>query len=178
MKTGTKLGAALALAALGTGTGAQAADAASCLTEAEVSSLVVYGLPQAIAASRVSCSAQLAPDGFLATRGSALESRYSAAKNAAWPQAKIGLIKLATASTDRDVSTLESLPDETVRPLIDALIQQKVAEAIEPGTCGEVEQLAQLLAPLEPQQLGAISGLLAAFVLKKEGPRICRATNP
>ena len=148
------------------------------MTQAEVSSLVVYGLPQAIEASRVSCSAQLAPDGFLATRGSALASRYSTAKDAAWPKAKAGLIKLANITNARDIATLAGLPDDTVRPLIDALIQQKVAEAIQPGTCGDVERLARVLAPLDPQQLGALSGVLASLVLQDKDPRICRTAQP
>ena len=75
------------------------------------------------------------------------------------------------------MATLADLPDEAVRPLIDALIQQKVAEAIKPGSCSDIERLAEVLALLETDEVGALSGVIASMALKDKNPQVCSAVK-
>lgn len=177
MKLNNLLCAGLAFVALSGTAAAQTATAATCISEAEVSSLVRYGLPEAIAATRVTCAASLSPNGFLATGGNELQARYLAQKDAAWPGAKTGLMKFMDTSDNSDMASLAELPDDAVRPLIDALIQQKVAEAIKPDSCSKIERLAQVLAPMEPQELGALTGVIASLALKDKKPPVCPANE-
>jgi hypothetical protein len=174
MKTRLSIGAGLAMLALATSASAQTA-ATPCVTEAEISAMIRYAMPEAIAASRVSCAGRLTPTGFLATGGDDLQMRYAVGKDAAWPAAKTALLKIAGGSEDQDIASLAELPDEAVRPLVDALIQQKLVESIKPDSCSSIERMAKALSPLEPSEFGELAGVIASLALKDEKPRVCAA---
>ena len=53
-----------------------------------------------------------------------------------------------------------TLPDNAVRPLVDALIRQETAARVTPQSCSYIERMAEALAPLEPAQAGRILGVL------------------
>ncbi|MXO58871.1 hypothetical protein GRI89_04865 [Altererythrobacter salegens] len=175
MKTRLSIGAGIAFLALSSSASAQTAAVAPCITEAEVSAMVRYAMPEAIAASRVSCAAILTNDGYFATGGDDLQTRYAVGKDAAWPEAKTALLKLAGGSEDKDVASLAELPDDAVRPLVDALIQQKLVESIKPKSCSSIERMVKALSPLEPSELGDLAGVIASLALTDEKPRVCAA---
>ena len=159
----TPLAAAAAILALSTTTAAQA-QAASCLTEKEVSGLVVYAMPSVIDATQTSCSNQLTGRGFLASGGTKMAQRYAARSDATWPQAKSAFFKLGKLKP-KDTQMFAQLPDEAVRPLLDALIVQMVAQEIKPGSCRNIERLVQALDMLEPEQAGTLTGVIASLAL-------------
>ncbi|WP_305096001.1 hypothetical protein [Croceibacterium aestuarii] len=175
MMTKYSIGALLASLALATSAGAQTVAVTPCVSESEVSAMVRYAMPQAIAASRVRCSQSLASNGFFATRGDKLASRYAVEKDATWPGAKSALLKIAGGSKDKDIAALADLPDEAIRPLVDALIQQKLAESIKPGSCSSIERVAEAISPLDPSELGDLAGVIAVLALKDEKPLACPA---
>ena len=74
-----------------------AANADSCLSEAEVGGLVGYALPYVIDGAMKACKPHLSPTGFFATRGSAFAGQYAARKDVNWPVAKNAFLKLLVA---------------------------------------------------------------------------------
>ncbi len=169
--------AGLAMLALASSAGAQAADIqADCLSEPEISALTVYSMPHLLAATQASCTAQLAPNGFMATNGSAMAQRYAARADAVWPLAKSALVKFAGGSKDKDVAELAKLPDAGMRALLDSIIQQKIGEEIKPKSCRDIERLANAMGRIEPDAAGDLVAAIAVLALgDKDKPKICQA---
>lgn len=169
--------AALATAAVPVAAQAQAG---ACVTESEVSSLALYATPHAIRGVRSRCGAQLSPQGWLQSRSATMTQRYAALGTEAWPRAKRALLIFATSKTSgtpeaREMSELVTqLPDEAVRPMIDAVIQQKVAEGVKPSSCRSVERVLEVVSRLDPRDATALLGVVLSMVDLKE-PKICPA---
>lgn len=157
-----------ALAALVSAQTASAQAAASCISEREVAQLAVYAVPSVIEGVHGKCAKSLAPSGFLATKGKAFAARYAALQGETWPGAKSAIAKFATSRTDGQAAstfaTLAGLPDDAVRPLVDALIAQKIGETIKPKDCSTVERGIQLLSPLGARDGGALVGFIFGLV--------------
>lgn len=126
----------------------------------EAAALAVYAVPGLIAATRQTCADRLSPNGFLARHGGELAQRYAAQQNAAWPLAKSALLRFAGTKAPDQVKTFATLPDNAIRPLADALIQQQVAAQIHPNSCRNIERMAEAISPLEPMEAGRILGVL------------------
>jgi hypothetical protein len=126
----------------------------------EASALAVYAMPGFIAAARQACASELSPNGFLALQGAGLAQRYAAEQNAAWPAARSVLLRIAGAKAPDQAKTFATLPDDAIRPLADALIQQEVAAKIHPHSCRKIERLAEAISPLSPRDAGRILGVL------------------
>jgi hypothetical protein len=167
-----------ALATLLSAQAATAQAAASCVSEREVAQLAVYAVPSMVEGVRGKCAKTLSSSGYLATKGTALASRYAALQGETWPEAKRAIAKFATAKADAETAntfaTLAGLPDEAVRPLVDALIAQKIGETIKTKDCSKVERGIQLLSPLGPRDSGALVGFIFAMV-KPDAVAICPA---
>jgi len=157
------LSAAAALAALTLGAAVQAAPKLPDMSGDEAAALAVYAVPDLIAATKQTCAGRLSPDGFLATRGDALAQRYAAQQNIVWPQARAALFKFAATKAGDQLKSFTSLPDNAIRPLADALIQQEVAQKIHPGSCRNIERLVRAISPLDPQDAGTILSVLFDF---------------
>lgn len=142
-----------------------------CVSEAQISDMVVYAIPLAMQSLQNQCSPQLFPDGFLAREGMALSNAYLARQEAAWPGAKDALI--AFAGDDPEARNLfNTLPREALQPFVDAIVVQKVAEEIKVEDCGKIERVIEALAPLEPQEAGKLVGVIMSLVEPKNPP-IC-----
>ena len=153
--------AAAALAALTLSTAAGAAmPKLPDMSGDEASALAVYAMPGFIAAARQTCASELSPNGFLAMQGPGLAQRYAAEQNTAWPLARAALLKFASAKAPDQVKTFAALPDNAVRPLADALIQQELAEQIHPHSCRNIQRMAEAISPLDPVDAGRILGVL------------------
>ncbi len=131
--------------------------ATSCLNRDEVHGLVAYVLPDALDATLTTCSPKLGPDSFLARRGPKLAETLRTGKNAIWPQARSAFFKFGGEHT----AELAKLKDATVRTMVDDLMSQKLAPAIKPSICGDVERI---LAPLEPLPTDNLVAFLSAIV--------------
>ena len=155
-----------------------AAAQASCIAEEEVSAIAIYAVPGIVRSMQLTCGAQLAADGFLAREGAAFAGRYAALQSRVWPTAKGALIRYLGAGgnsqTTQSLSFLAALPDENVRPLVDALIVQEVSPHIAAGDCGRIERVLEVIAPVEPEVAGALIGV-AASLFAPEDPPICPA---
>ena len=154
----------------------------SCLTEVEVSAIAVYSLPSLVHSVRVRCNGQLAPSGYLARRGDSLIARYAALQNGAWPRAKSGMLKVMSRKSGagqnrQSLDMIANLPDDAVRPLVDALIVQELSPKIDVDHCGRIERLIEIASPIDPEIAGSVLGAVAGIVNHEELP-ICPARRP
>jgi hypothetical protein len=157
-----------------------AAAQANCIAEEEVSAMAIYAVPSVVQAMKLRCSGVLSDNGFLARDADSMARRYSALQARSWPQAKAGLLKIVTSGANvegaQTIALVAGLPDENVRPLVDALIVQEVSARIPAESCGNAERLVQAIAPIEPQQAGSLIAAIAGLVADEQ-PLIC-AANP
>lgn len=168
-------GAAVALALQPTIASAQQ----SCLTENEVSAIAIYSLPGLVRSVRLRCDGQLAPSGYLARRGDALTARYAALQDGAWPRAKSGMLKVlarksGTGQNRQNLEMISSLPDDAVRPLVDALIVQELSPKIDVKHCGRIERMIEIASPIDPEIAGSLLGAVAGIVNHDQLP-VCPA---
>jgi len=152
------------------------AQQASCLSEDELSAMAIYAVPSMVRTLQQRCGPELSSSGFLARDGGALASRYTALQGRAWPRAKAGLLKVvagkANSEAAQSLALVSSLPDEHVRPLVDALIVQELAPQVPLAECGRVERAVSALAPLEPELAGNLIAVAAGLFARDEAP-IC-----
>jgi hypothetical protein len=146
---------------------AQAQD--TCVTDAEVAAIAIYSVPSLVQAMRLRCGSELSANGYIARRGDMLSGRYAALQPRVWPRAKSGMLKIlgarSGASEGRQMlDTLGSLPDEAVRPLVDAWIVQETSARIPVRNCQRVEWVVEALAPVEPEVAGGLIGAIVGLV--------------
>ncbi|HYD25793.1 MAG TPA: hypothetical protein VEB68_13460 [Croceibacterium sp.] len=156
---------------------AVAAAQQTCITEAEVSAMAIYSVPSLVQSVRLRCAGELLSSGFLARRGDAFIARYTGLQDAVWPRAKSGLLKFGArraGSSGPGIDTFANLPDNAVRPLIDALIAQEVSGKIQPRHCGRIERVLEAAAPIDPEVAGTLIGVIIGLVAP-EDPPICPA---
>jgi len=159
---------------------AQAQAAKACLTEREVAQMAIYAVPAVVEGVRGKCAARLARTGFLATKGDSFAAKYAALQNETWPIAKAGVLKFVgtpkpgAAKANDPIAMLAGLPDNAVRPLVDAMIAQKVGEEIKPEQCANVERGMQLASVMSPRDSGAMIAFVMAMA-KPKNPAICPA---
>ncbi|GEM_PF-696405 len=141
-----------------------------CVTEAEVSAMTIYAVPSMVKSMQTRCGPRLAANGFLATRGLEFAGRYAALQERVWPRAKSGLLKLiasqalaeasARNQNTRGLEMIGGLPDQAVRPFVDALIVQELGPRIELANCGKIERVMQAVAPIDPEVSAGLIGLV------------------
>ncbi len=163
--------AALATAAL---PGAvQAADTA-CLTAREFAAVSAYVMPSVISGVAEGCAGALPADSYLRRDGNQLASRYAEHQNAAWPGAKSALLKIAASGEASRADMVRSLPDASLRPLVDTLISQQIGQKVPAARCSTISRALQLLAPLPADNaaelVSLILGLAANTSARKLGP--------
>lgn len=183
----TRMRAAIAAMAILASAHAPVAAAQECVSEAEVADLFIYAMPSALNSARNSCSDRVQPNGFFSTGGaSSLSSKYAALQAGSWPRAKRALLLMLAnprvqsefqSSEVRNIDPnrlLNSLPDDVARPLVDAIIVEKVAANMKPEQCRNLERFASAIAPIEPRTAAVLIGTLMGLVEVKE-PQICVA---
>ena len=69
---------------------------------------------------------------------------------------------------------LQSLPDENLRPMVDALIEGMIGQRIPPERCDTIDQAVRLLAPLPAQSTAELIALAAGLGSKGGGARVGR----
>jgi hypothetical protein len=171
---------ALALAALATAHTAQAQQQA-CVAPADLSDAVVYAMPIAYDAARTSCANRLSPNGFIARRGEGYIAPYRAGQTKAWP----GAFRFLKTFMEQDAAAgeaagmdmkamLSAMPEDALRPFVDALVGQMIAEQIKGESCDKIERGLELLSPLPSDNVGG----LIAFVVELadlKNPPVCAA---
>ena len=90
-----------------------------------------------------------------------------------WPTAKSTIVKMGGEKAKDGLAELNSLPDEIVRPLLDAVFATKIGEEIKPQNCAKVERGLEVLAPINPRDAGALVAFVAA-VANVKSAAICK----
>ncbi|MHA6317441.1 hypothetical protein ACXYN8_07250 [Altererythrobacter sp. CAU 1778] len=161
---------AAATAALVAMTAANTAAAQSnCLTEREVAHSMIYAAPSAIEAAQNTCAPRLSKSGFLATGANSMKSRYADLTEEVWPNAKAAMLKLGSKRSEGQqiAGMMSQMPDEAVRPFVDAMLLQMIAKEIQPNHCANIERGLSLVNKLQPRDAGALIG----FVFNIAGTR-------
>ena len=177
------IASALALAALATSQTALA-QAQACVASADLSDAVVYAMPIAYDATRTACANRLSSGGFVATGGEAYIGQFRAGQNQAWPGA-FRVLKTFLASDSASESgapvemgaMLSARPEESLRPFVDALVGQMIADEIKGDSCDKIERGLELISPLPTQNVGGLVAFIAAITDMKSPP-VCGAAPP
>jgi hypothetical protein len=154
----------------------QAAIAAECVTEQEVSGLAIYALPSIVNGIGPICSAHLSSQGYLAQKSQGLAERYAQLGDANWPLAKSAMLKFIEKK-DSGFEALASLPDNAVRPLVEAVLVQKITADIKPQDCPKIERGMEIIDKLPPETVGEVIGFIMGMV-KPKSPEICPTEQP
>lgn len=141
----------------------------TCVTEMEVSAIAIYSVPSLVEAMRLRCGSELSANGYIAKRGDTLSGRYAALQPRVWPRAKSGMLKIIGAQSSaaqgrQMLDSIGSLPDEAVRPLVDAWIVQETSARIPVANCQRIEWVVEALAPVEPEVAGGLIGAIVGLV--------------
>lgn len=78
---------------------------------------------------------------------------------------------------DSGFDTLASLPDEAVRPLVEAMLVQKLTGDIQPDECPRIERGLEIVDELPPETVGELIGYVMGLV-KPKNPEICPNEQP
>ena len=146
--------AALALSGLATSAHAQSKQ---CLSQTEASALVGYALPDLLSGVRDKCKLSLPASAFLSSRSTELEARYRVEANSLWPQAKVAFVKMVGEDP-----MMKKLPDTALRPLLTAAFSTAITDDLKASDCPTANGLVEALAPLPPQNLARLIGLILA----------------
>lgn len=170
-----------ALAALASAQAAQAQQQA-CVAAGDLADAVTYAMPLAYDAVRTTCTNRLARGGFIATRGDAYMDQFRSRQNSAWPGA-FRVLKSFMAGEDKgdgaaggtDITRLVAgMPESTIRPFVDGLIGQMIAEEIKPADCGKIERGLEVVSPMPAENVGPLVGFLFE-VSGMKNPEVCSA---
>jgi len=144
-----------------------------CLTRAEVTDLTLFLLPALLDGAAEQCRASLPAGAYLLTGGHALSQRLMA--DASHGPGAIGAIrKIAGDGLPPELS-----PD-TLRGLARDMLGKAMLSDVKPADCAAINEAAELLAPLPPQNIGGLIAIGISIAGRKTGKsganlRICPA---
>jgi hypothetical protein len=157
-----------ALALLGADASATAATTPPpCVTREQVSDFTLFALPAVIDAVADKCRASLRADAYLLNGGHDLSRRLGEASGARWQGA------LAVFRSLGGKKMPEGLSAETVRGLIRDMMATEALKKVTPAQCAKVNEGAELLAPLPPDNLGRLMALMFELVGEEKGFKVC-----
>lgn len=171
----SKISAASAIIALIGATSAQAAEPKQCIPAEAAESLITYVLPSALGAVRTKCSGSLPASAALLQVDSERMQRYEADSQQAWPE----------ASTAIELMVGQDLPEnlgiDAMRPFVDAMIPNMLAQEIKAKDCPTIDKVYSLLEPMPTANLASLTVMLAQLGSngdeegKKDPFNICKA---
>lgn len=140
----------------------------------------IYTLPAMVRGAAQRCGDFLPPKAYLRTDGEKLAQRYAKGRERQWPLARRAVVKAGGVFDPQAGPMLGSLPDDTMKPLLDDMVIAMVDQQMPPERCKSLDSLVMLLSPL-PAPLAAETIVLATGIAARTGEkrvgliRICRA---
>ena len=122
----------------------------ACLTTPEAEALATAALPYVLRQTGVRCAGKLAADSPLRRDDSELLRRYDRAADAAWPAAKMAIVKLSNETA----SAL--LQSDFARPLLGSLVAPMIAARLPVEDCATADRLVTLLSSLPPRNVAGL----------------------
>ncbi|MES2492075.1 MAG: hypothetical protein V4579_02195 [Pseudomonadota bacterium] len=142
-----------------------------CLTRREFTALSTYALPSLIRGTARACAEKLPTDSYLRTQGDALAVRYTAGKARAWPEARAAFLKMSLAGTPEMADVLGAMPDDSLQQMTDAAMAGVVSGKVKPSSCGTIDRITALLAPLPAESTAELVALVG-LGSRADGARI------
>jgi hypothetical protein len=170
---------ALALSALATSQAAMAQSQA-CVAPEDLADAVVYAMPIAYDAASTACANRLSADGFMKTRGDAYIATFRDGQATAWPGA-FRFLKTFMNKKEGDGgmdmgAMLGAMPEDALRPFVDAFVGQMIAGEIKGDACGKIERGLELLSPLPSENIGGLVAFMLQLTDSKDPP-LCPASG-
>ena len=128
-------------------TAARAQMEPTCITDTEMHGLIAYFLPSVLEEVTNNCRPHLSEGSYLRSSLPRLQASLAESKEDAWPMARAAFFKMSAA---KDAKTMAKLSDKALRPLVDEVLAQKMSIKVTAPICGEIDSIAQALAPLSP----------------------------
>lgn len=144
-----------------------------CLTRAEVTDLTLFLLPALLDGVAEQCRPSLAAGAYLLTGGRSLSQRLTADMSHG-PGALAAVRKIGGAD-----KLPPSLSADTLRGLARDMLGKEMLKGVKPAQCGAINEAAELLAPLPPENLGRLIAVALSAGARPghsgSGPRVCPA---
>ena len=143
-----------------------------CLTHAEFKDLALFVLPAALEGAATRCAASLPSGAYLLTRGRSLGVRLAGEGEARRQGAAAAFAKLGGGKLP------EGLSSDTLTSLARDMVKSELFKKVSPNDCATINEVAELLAPLPPENLAGAVGLIARTATEKQSKasfRFCPA---
>ncbi|MEM6856276.1 MAG: hypothetical protein AAF559_00265 [Pseudomonadota bacterium] len=176
----TLLAPALALAALGPAQAAQAQQA--CVAPEDAADAVVYAMPAAYDATLKRCKSEFGEESFLTSAdGSNFAEQFRTQQDQRWAGTfrflKVFISAQSRGEGDEGMGEMiAAMPEESLRPFVDGILGQMIADQIKTDTCGKIDEAAQLLSPLPPENVGGLVAFTLGLV-DLDNPPVCGASG-
>lgn len=146
-----------------------------CLTPSEAQAIISLTLPDIIAGTAAKCGPVNGATSFLANSGNALADRYRPSALSALPVARPALRKLVGG----DGTVLDLMSDENLRFISSNLAATAVLKSIEPQQCGDIDRIMRAVAPLPPENMSMLVGILLEIIARpKAQAAVAKAKSP
>jgi hypothetical protein len=140
---------------------ASAQTARKCVTPDEAQNVVMFALPDVMLNTVERCRPHLTPTSYLLKSGGSLANTYRAVADTAWGKAKPVLFRLINEPVMR------AMPDNVVKPFFGGAVGSLAADRVQPSDCDAINRAVEALAPLPPQNMAMLIGL----VIEKQGAK-------
>jgi hypothetical protein len=134
-----------------------------CFTRAEVTDLTLFLLPALLNGAAEQCRPNLPANAYLLNGGRALSQRLMA-DTSHGPGAVSAIRKIAGDSIPA------ALTPETLRGLAVDMLGKQLLTSVKPADCGALNEAAELLAPLPPENIGGLIAVGITVGANKAGP--------
>lgn len=143
------------------------------ITAEEVAPAIRYAMPRLYRGVQERCADTLDPAGFMATNDERLFAKYSEGADAHWAAARDGLVALASeGEDDGSAEIFAQLPDEAIKPFVDAAIPALLASEIKLEDCAMIEELMEVVDPLPADNFAQLIGLIVELGARDDKPEV------
>lgn len=142
-----------------------------CITRAQVSDITLFAVPVILDALAAKCRPSLPPTAYLLTAGHALSERLAASSAQHWEGAMSFVKSFGDQKPPVDLSA------DTARGMIRDVLVGQAMKTTTPSQCVKINEAAELLAPLPPENMGRLFAVLMELAdesKKMGGLTICR----
>ena len=141
------------------------AQGAQCVEPADLADTTTYAM---IEGAQNSCATTLPASSFVRSKGDAFAARFEPLRDRAWPGARRFLMTFmdegrqsagsgpGADATNGIVQMIAALNGDELRPFVDGIVLQLIAEDMTPETCRSVEKILPLVATLPVENYGAL----------------------
>lgn len=164
------------------------AQGATCVKPADLADAATYTMPLAMDALQASCADALPGNSFVLSQGDAFAGKFMPLRDAAWPGARRFLMTFVEKGSATDdgaagassaggfVELVAAIDGDELRPFVDGIAREMLAQEIKPAACGDVEKLLPLIAPLPAENYGALLATVIGFVsVDRDDLNLCPA---